>query len=585
MAKHFSRRSTIASGFATLATATLAGCLGDIPTNDPNGTDSDGDSATDEDAARLYTARDELVGTVSIAQEGSHLTVAFETGDSPWTISQASLHVGSADSDIPRNDNGNPHVHQFERVTQPDSPTDTIEFADVGIDDGLEQVVVAGHAVVQREFQTTDVWAGTKSIPDTADWARYFEHDLTASEQPRSDVPGMRGRIVTANGDPGADDQLDVLGPQDGSPEFDTTYTDENGAFHTMFTEPGTYSLGYNQRVQRETNTPERDGSPDIYSLDPVEVGDEVLELGTIELPDAHVLDVRVVDDAGTPIAGAPVNFLHRDSWEIGRGQQTNADGYFQYENLDVTGIELHGAVRIQVWEPGVDPEPGNYAAQRQIELDGPRTEEFVLDRGAGELAITGTISGPDGELATGDRVQIRGPRRSNEHPTKEYRTTTDHGGYFSAEVENPGAYALGYIQEQDGDPTSPERDGMPDIYHFDLVDIDGVVDLGDVELPQAHVLDVRVVDASGNPVEGAHACVWSCSPDGSSCWGSAPRETNADGYFQYDGLGESGAELVGDITIQVWSPDVADPGFDNIADEREIELTESRTEEFVVDG
>lgn len=569
MTRKFNRRTTMKAGAAAIGTTMLVGGAA---------------AGTESDGATLYAARDVPIGTVSVDRSGRDLTVTYATDGSEWLLTAAHLHVATDVDGIPTNRGGNPRIGHFARAREPDAATGAIEIEDIAVEDEAERVAIAAHAEVQRAERTEGAWAGSESITDRGNWARYFEYELAEPE------PGIRGTIVQANGEPGTDDRLVFLGPRGvDEPEFGSIYTDEEGTFSTQVAEAGTYSLGYYQRERWNVDTPERDGSPDVYTLGPVDVGRGVTDLGRIELPDAHVLDVRVVDEDGSPVADAPVNFYDQGSWGISRRHTTNADGYFQYDGLDETGIELLGEVRVHVWEPGTDPEPGTHAAERRIDLDGPRTEEIVLDGSGddpgGPLEISGTIYEPTGDPATGDRVSIRGPRHSNEADASSYRAATDDSGHFSTDVEDPGSYVLGYIQQQEADPASPERDGTPDVYHLGPVDVDGAVDLGTVDLPEAHVLDVRVVDANGNPIEGAPVSVWSCTDDFSSCWGSAPVETNADGYFQYAGFEETGAELIEHVMVRVWHPDVDDPGYGNVAEERELGLVASRTEEFVLDG
>ncbi|MFC7082007.1 carboxypeptidase-like regulatory domain-containing protein [Halorussus caseinilyticus] len=75
--------------------------------------------------------------------------------------------------------------------------------------------------------------------------------------------------------------------------------------------------------------------------------------------------------------------------------------------------------------------------------------------------------------------------------------------------------------------------------------------DFGDYRLGEGHVVDVRVVDANGDPVENANVTLGHNRFGVSSGWRN---DTNANGYFSQ--FGRRGMELSGNVTVDVTPPE-----------------------------
>lgn len=206
----------------------------------------------------------------------------------------------------------------------------------------------------------------------------------SASAQSGSTRLHLEGRIQEATNQPAEDDLIHVSAHRH---EFESPYfeTNEGGVFHVDLDHSDTLYLGYYQMFENWTRipAPERDGSPDIFDLRCcIEVSDRPVNLGSIQLPPAHLLHVKAVDESGNPVSDARVRVVH----SIGGGgygsgtHTTNSKGLLQYADLESAGTELVGDVLIQMSPPSGDNRFVDATYERDIHLTGPRTETFVLN-------------------------------------------------------------------------------------------------------------------------------------------------------------------------------------------------------------
>lgn len=198
----------------------------------------------------------------------------------------------------------------------------------------------------------------------------------------------------------------------------------------------------------------------------------------------------------------------------------------------------------------------------------------------AAEHTISGRVQKPDNRPAANHRIDV--VRQDVEN----VRVTTNPGGRFEANVGGSEWLILGYY-ESDGDTTSASsiKNGSPDIYPLARVQVaEDDLNLKNIQLPDAHRLDIVVRDANGESITDVRVRVitWRSWDTGRSGWGSGRRQVNENGQFQYRDAAEPGIELTGTVTAQVW-PAEFDRDESPLA-EREFELTSDRTEEFVLD-
>ncbi|WP_458209542.1 PKD domain-containing protein [Haladaptatus sp. NG-SE-30] len=151
---------------------------------------------------------------------------------------------------------------------------------------------------------------------------------------------------------------------------------------------------------------------------------------------------------------------------------------------------------------------------------------------------VSGTVLGPDGDPLVGDSIWL--------FAYDTYRpATTDETGSFV--LSGNGTIAF-YQRVNDH---YWERDGVTDMHTIGQISKNN----GDVSIPAGHVIDVRVLDASGDPVPNANVTVVHRSPTGATtAAATAMFRTDATGRVVPGGT--SGLELTGWIDIQVQPPD-----------------------------
>lgn len=192
----------------------------------------------------------------------------------------------------------------------------------------------------------------------------------------------VRGRIRKPTGDPARGDQASIVGRRF---RVDYRETNNGGVFSKTLDRPDEVFVGYYQTVEGWTRlpAPERDGAPDLYTLaNRIDVTKRPVNLGTLQLPDAYLLQVLVEDQSGTPVPNARFRTVHTRAgigWGSGT-HTTNGNGELQYEDAPEPGTELVGDVTVEVQPPENDGRFVETTYRREFEMTGPRTETFVLD-------------------------------------------------------------------------------------------------------------------------------------------------------------------------------------------------------------
>ena len=198
----------------------------------------------------------------------------------------------------------------------------------------------------------------------------------------------------------------------------------------------------------------------------------------------------------------------------------------------------------------------------------------------AAPQTVRGRIQRPDGRPAANNRVDIS--RRNADT----IRVTTNPGGRFDANIGDSLSLRLGYYETDDDTTIATSiKNGSPDIHPLARVTVaEDDLNLKNIQLPDAHRLDVVVQDDDGASITDVRVRVvtWRSWETGRSGWGSGRRPVNDNGKFQYQGAAEPGIELTGTVTAQVW-PSEFDREAGPLA-EREFELTDDRTETFVLE-
>lgn len=134
--------------------------------------------------------------------------------------------------------------------------------------------------------------------------------------------------------------------------------------------------------------------------------------------------------------------------------------------------------------------------------------------------------------------------------------TVTDGDGTFEQRVSADSTYRLGFYKYKYG-PKYDEPNGVPHVCSLGEFSVQGgETDLGTVSVPRAHLVEVRTLDADGDPVGNAKADL-NAQGEAGDYWGTGPgtMRTNNDGYVVVDGGAYSGIELAGSVELTVSIP------------------------------
>lgn len=207
----------------------------------------------------------------------------------------------------------------------------------------------------------------------------------------------------------------------------------------------------------------------------------------TLTLDPASALSGIVVDSAGRPVAGALVQPLPRPRRSLaGEGTvSTRSDGRFR-----LTGLVPQGTYRLEVTGPGIvrasatarTVAPGKPSPEIRIVLPEGRTVFGRIEDEAGHpvagapvLMSLQVATWPDGILEPAEAV-------------------SDAAGRFEIRSLSPGSYSLHAM-----------RDGFSSAHQTVEVPVGpGETDLGTVKLPAGAVVEGRVTDTRGAPLEKA---------------------------------------------------------------------------------
>jgi len=342
----------------------------------------------------------------------------------------------------------------------------------------------------------------------------------------------VSGRIVYPNGSTVANDTVAAFGYG--------TYdrTNESGSFSVPVGD-GSSDVAFYQTADDGEAGP-LDGVPDVYAIGEV---DGATDLGNVTLPEAHRLNVTVIDEDGDPVENARVGVAHTQNDAVSGGVlETNAAGELEIDNR--TGIEVVDNVSLRITPPDGETRFVTQNVTRNLTVTADDEVTVTLEE---RPQVEGQIVYPDNSTVADDLVVGWGWNQL-------VRTTSD--GQFEVAVgDGPGE--VGFAQahenftggETDGDPGP--IDGVPDLYAIGT--FDNATDLGNVTLPEPHRVNVTVVTDNGTPVRDAIVRVGHTQDGATIGWGS---RTNADGEFTV--TGRVGAELVGNVTVEVDPPENA---------------------------
>ncbi|QOS12860.1 uncharacterized protein HfgLR_13660 [Haloferax gibbonsii] len=363
-----------------------------------------------------------------------------------------------------------------------------------------------------------------------------------------------------------------VLDTRLGAPDGDVSSLGPNGEYD-LTAARGTYQVSF---VQPSSQV---DGVPDLYPLHRV-YADDSAHLGSDELPSASRLNVTVLDRQGDPADDATVVVAYGGNRVFDSvSGQTDSNGRFIFGQTQ--GVEVAGP----------DAVPNDYGGNVQVQVYGPN-ETFVGTRLnvtsdtnltvqlTDRVNVTGRFVRPDGEPAVNRTAVVLGD--TNGTSGGGFARTADDGAFGVSVAEN-GTYNVKFRQERYAEEgTSFPRDGVPDVYAATSIDVGAAPhDVGTVALPEAHQLNVSVVDAGGDAVENARVTV---DHRNNGSVGFVSGSTLPNGTMVLDATGRPGVELVGDLRLTVEAPPNA-TDLEGIETTETLSLDDDRTVTVQLDG
>jgi len=97
------------------------------------------------------------VGTITIIDDGTTITVKYEITETGWLIDETHLYVGP-EEDIPANNGGNPKIGQFPYGGEYDPGLTSVTIVISGDDYPECGFVVAAHAAVSTDTEDETAW-------------------------------------------------------------------------------------------------------------------------------------------------------------------------------------------------------------------------------------------------------------------------------------------------------------------------------------------------------------------------------------------------------------------------------------------
>jgi PGF-CTERM protein len=304
-------------------------------------------------------------------------------------------------------------------------------------------------------------------------------------------------------------------------------------------------------------------------------------------IPKGHTLNVTVVSaHTGDPIRNATVVVTSYNNDAHGYVYaNTTAEGVFDPAFTEGPGVEVNGTVGVEVLAPdGTLYED----TTRNVNVTGDTDMTVEID---GPARIVGDFQYANGTAAEGFTTLNGAEFLPLELDSTGAFDTSDR----SDDIQSPGTYHVTYYQAVNDTSTSNDvdeyrpHDGNPDlVYTTSVTDPPvGTTDVGTQTLPYAHVVNVTVVDRSGDPVRGAAFEVSARTPNGERAggWGEV-NATRADGAVVLSGKNNPGIELDGDYSLRAAGPinstayaaKITEENV-SVSGERNVTLTVNRTD------
>jgi PGF-CTERM protein len=166
---------------------------------------------------------------------------------------------------------------------------------------------------------------------------------------------------------------------------------------------------------------------------------------------------------------------------------------------------------------------------------------------GTDQYNVSGRVEDAAGNGLTGDDVVANGNGTWNV-------TRTDASGNWSVTVDG-GQTSFTYGQVDDATGDLFPRDGVTDFHVVDDRNVTSDVDVGNVTIPNGHVVNVTVVDPDGDPVENASVTLYPFQGERPDRDTGFVANTSSAGMFHPNPNESAGVELAGDVSFRVEPP------------------------------
>lgn len=290
---------------------------------------------------------------------------------------------------------------------------------------------------------------------------------LTGSRGARAaDMTRMSGTIVAASGDDVVLDELTVNGRSD----FYTTMTDGSGAFELEVPTNGRYDIGFYKASDRNDFEAVQNGIPHIYQFGPFDVNEGPKDLGTLQLPEASLVDVRVLKPNGEPLMGARPGFRYNGWGSNPSRTAINTDGYVVIEGASFTGAEFVDHVTVEI-EPPAGDAYDDRTYRRTVDVAGPTTVTATIGSNGATWGIE-TAATPDQTSATSaatsttSGVTSRGTTSTNTQPQTSSPSNTPSPGAVSSSETTSTSVSRGFFSNNSGETPA----FLDDIFNLTVV-------------------------------------------------------------------------------------------------------------------
>jgi hypothetical protein len=149
----------------------------------------------------------------------------------------------------------------------------------------------------------------------------------------------------------------------------------KDGSLQTSVPSGYGYDVVFFNQPQGSAINPEFNGVPVVQDLDSIDVGDSEKALGSYTVPEGHVAQLRIENEAGNPLQNVPLSFSTPSGAGVGSGDfTTNENGYVFHVENSQPGIELAGSVTMRTHGAG-----GKGGVLAQLFVDSDMSSTAVL--------------------------------------------------------------------------------------------------------------------------------------------------------------------------------------------------------------